>query len=123
MAYPESRIGEMRVFIANASNGRVFSRGQVSCRLAELDITRKRASTEAYQAYSPVNLHKRDVFFNHPLPFGIANAERRSFLDTDECGLELQSYNRGGGVYFLRGESGEAGELLPRHKSLGDFNH
>ena len=89
MAYPESCIREMRAFIANASDGRVFSCGQVSCRLAELDITRKRASTEAYQAYSPVNLHKRDVFFNHPLPFGIANAERRSFLDTDECGLEL----------------------------------
>ena len=96
MGYPEGRVSEVRAFVANASDGRVFSRGQVSRRLDELNITRKRASTEAYQAYSPVNLFKRDIFFTHNLPFGIANAQRRSFLDTDECGLELQSCNRGG---------------------------
>ena len=100
MAYPEARTAEVRAFVANTSNGRVFSRGQVSCRLAELEITRKRASTEAYQAYTAINLHKRDVFFTHNLPFGIANAERRSFLDTDECGLELQSCNRGEGYAY-----------------------
>ena len=36
-----------------------------------------------------------------PLPrFVVANAERRSFLDTDECGLELQSCNRGEGYAY-----------------------
>ena len=68
MAYPEARTAEVRAFVANTSNGRVFSRGQVSCRLAELEITRKRASTEAYQAYTAINLHKRDVFLRIIFP-------------------------------------------------------
>ena len=75
-------------------------RGELSCRLAELDITRKRGSTEAYQAFPPRNILKRRIFWEEPLPFGVHGVARRRFIDIDECGIELQRCNRSCGFAF-----------------------
>merc|ERR1712012_1141000 len=56
--------------------------------------TRKRASTEAHQAYTTRNQMKFNIFFYHPQPYGIAGVPRVLFIDFDECGFELQSANR-----------------------------
>jgi len=48
-AWPESQLEKMAVFLYN-EGGPLYSVDVISKRLAELEITKKRASTEAYQA-------------------------------------------------------------------------
>ena len=101
IAYPDALLDEIAAFIANASHdGKVYSRGEIGQRLHELKITRKRGSTEAYQAFTPWNMHVRKIFWEHPLPFGIHGTARRRFIDIDECGIEMQSTNRKHGYAY-----------------------
>ena len=94
LAWPEARLDEIIAFLANAGNGRVYSRSQVSSRLNELGLTKKVGSTEAKQASLPINLFKREQFWQMPPPFGVSGCERRRLIDVDECGIELQRTNR-----------------------------
>ena len=71
LAWPEARLDEIIAFLANAGNGRVYTRSQVSTRMIELGITRKVGSTEAKQASLPINLFKREQFWTMPTPFGV----------------------------------------------------
>jgi hypothetical protein len=50
--WPDSTIDEMAAFIYN-EGGDLYSRQTISKCLEELDITRKRASTEGYQTQRP----------------------------------------------------------------------
>ena len=52
MAWPDATLDEMAVFIYNEGGG-LYSRQAISNRLRELDITKKRASTEGYQTQQP----------------------------------------------------------------------
>jgi len=56
-AYPHSGSEEVAVFIYDQTGG-IFTSSQISTKLIELGNTRKRASTEAYQAFEPRNLRK-----------------------------------------------------------------
>ena len=94
LAWPEARLDEIIAFLANAGNGRVYSRSQVSSRLNELGLTKKVGSTEAKQASLPINIFKREQFWQMPPPFGVSGYERRRLIDVDECGIELQRTNR-----------------------------
>ena len=51
-AWPDATLDEMAAFIFN-EGGDLYSRQAISKRLAELDITKKRASTEGYQTQQP----------------------------------------------------------------------
>jgi hypothetical protein len=51
-AWPDATLDEMAVFIYN-KGGDLYSRHAISKRLAELDITKKRASTKGYQTQQP----------------------------------------------------------------------
>ena len=94
LAWPEARIDEIIAFMANAGTGTVFTRSQVSKRMKDLGLTKKVSSTEAKQAFLPMNMLKRRLFWTQPVPFGVAGADRRRLIDIDECGIELQSTNR-----------------------------
>ena len=94
LAWPEARLDEIIAFLANAGNGRVYTRSQVSTRMIELGITRKVGSTEAKQASLPINLFKREQFWTMPTPFGVNGCERRRLIDVDECGIEITRTNR-----------------------------
>ena len=94
LAWPDARLDEIIAFLANAGNGRVFSRSQVSIRLNELGMSKKIGSTEARQASLPINLFKREQFWSMNLPFGVNGCERRRLIDIDEIGIELQRTNR-----------------------------
>jgi hypothetical protein len=61
-AYPEATAGEIAAFIANSSDGTIYSRQAISARLKQLKITRKRGSTEANQASLPRNKLIREMF-------------------------------------------------------------
>jgi len=55
LAYPDCEFDEACAFIYNNGGG-IYSRQDVSFRLKELDVTRKKASTEAYQDFSSLKM-------------------------------------------------------------------
>ncbi|KAL7552297.1 hypothetical protein ACHAWF_015527 [Thalassiosira exigua] len=63
----------------------------------ELDITKKKASVEAYQAQRDDVLFRLDCFFSTPLPTGIRGVPRYKLIDIDEFGLTLEKCNRTSG--------------------------
>ena len=96
IAHPDATLDEIAVFIYN-EGGELYDNSTISRRLKELQITKKRASTEAYQAFTPENRFKAHVFFHDPPPLGIAGVPRRKLIDVDEFGLTLEKCNRSGG--------------------------
>jgi hypothetical protein len=65
LAHPDASDDEVAVFIVN-NGGQLYSRQIISQRKKELKYTRKRASSEAYQAFLPQNLLRAEQFFNLP---------------------------------------------------------
>ena len=94
IAWPEAKSDEIAAFLANNGSGKVYSRSQISTRMVQLKLSKKIVSTEAHQAYSPLNLLKRHLFWSEAPPFGVAGADRRRMIDVDECGIEIQRVNR-----------------------------
>lgn len=91
--WPDATTDEIAAHIYN-EGGDLYDRQTISKRLAELEITRKKASTEAYQAFTPENQFKVYVFFNLPPPLGVVTIQRRKLIDVDEFGLSLEKCNR-----------------------------
>ena len=56
-------------------------------------MTRKRASTTAYQAFTPQNPRLHHRFWTYPSPAGINGTPRKVLLDADECAIELKDAN------------------------------
>ena len=94
--YPEAQEDEIARFIFENGEGNVYSRSVVSRRLREMKFTSKKASTEAYQTFTPMNLLKEELFFTRGLPLGIFEVPRRT-LDFYECGISLERTNRRNG--------------------------
>ena len=69
IAYPDASLDEIAVFIYN-EGGELYDNSTISRRLKELQITKKKASTEAYQAFTPENRFKAHSFSITLLPLG-----------------------------------------------------
>ncbi|GKZ00788.1 hypothetical protein MPSEU_001030500 [Mayamaea pseudoterrestris] len=95
-AHPEASVDQIATFIY-ANTGEVVSRSQVSERMAELQISKKKASTEAYQAFTPVNMLRATWFWSQPPPLGVVTVRRNQFIDFDECAFNLEKTNRSTG--------------------------
>jgi hypothetical protein len=65
-------------------------------------MTRKAASTTAYQAFSPRCMRLYDEFWSLPYPLGVIGTPRRRLIDIDEFGLCIESANRNFG-HSLKG--------------------
>lgn len=93
--YPQAKLSQCAVFIAvHSSDNRVFSDQEICKALGRLGMTRKRASTTAYQAFTPKNLRLHDMFWTHPFPAGIADVLRKDLIDVDEMAIELKDSNQ-----------------------------
>ena len=97
--WPHVQANEVAAFI-HRNGGGLYARPIIYCRCKELKLTRKRASTEAHQAYTPRNILRCQLFWSQPPPIGVHQTPRRLMIDFDECGLELQSCNRRHGMAF-----------------------
>jgi transposase len=73
------------------NGGKAYSRQAIYKRLKELKFSRKRASLESYEAYTPVNRMKAEIFWTHPARYGIAGVPRFRLLDADETHFDLKS--------------------------------
>lgn len=98
-AHPTAHLDEMSIWIYN-QGGRLYDRQTVSRRLKDLGISKKKVSTEGYQAQSDDAQFRVHAFFNYPLPLGINQVPRRKFIDVDEFGITLEKCNRTGGWAF-----------------------
>ena len=75
-------------------NNRLHSPSQI-CRAESLIlITKKRASTTAFQAMAPVNIQRRHNFWNLPYPFGSVGIHPNDMIDVDEAGIYPNETNR-----------------------------
>ena len=96
--YPNATADELCMFI-HSNGGDVYSRAQISDRCNELNITRKRSSKEAYDAFSPRSLEKLDWFLTQPPPLGVFDIPMYQLIDIDGIGFYLSScgsnYGRG----------------------------
>ena len=101
--WPDSTTDDIATFVFNEGGG-VYTRGQVSKRMKEMEITRKVGSTEAYEAFTPDCVLRVELFWTRPPPLGVASIERRRFIDVDEFGVCLNKCNRkrGYSVSFYR---------------------
>lgn len=98
LTYPKAQADEIIAFIGtNSSTHHIYSRGDISKREKELGFTRKRATTEAYQAELPINREKSYQFWHMAYPYGVVGTPRRFLIDSDECGIWLERTNRSGG--------------------------
>lgn len=87
--YSDAELDEVAAFIYN-KGGELYSRQMISSRKQDLDYSKKRASTEAYQAFLPRNVQREKDFFEQGPPLGIRTIRRRHLLDFDETGIALQ---------------------------------
>ena len=98
IAYPTSTCQEIAVNIYNSGRGgELYSVPTVSKQLKELEITKKKASTEAHQAQSEDVQFRLECFFDMPCPLGVRVVPRYKLIDVDEFGVTLEKCNRNGG--------------------------
>ena len=87
LIYPLSSQDEMVMYIYSEGGG-VYSRQLISLRLAELNVSYKKVSVEAYAAFTPRNLRRKELFWTRGLPLGKVGVERRKLIDVDEFAME-----------------------------------
>ena len=94
VAYPKCTIAELNAFLYRANLGnpdfRFYSHSQIHRAESLIGLSRKKASTTAYQAYFPENMEKRWNYWNMAFPLGIANIPRSNVIDLDECGVMME---------------------------------
>ena len=107
---PKATLYEVKAFIYSANpNNLPYSNSQLYRAETRISLTRKAASTTAYQAYAPVNLAKRHNYWNLDYSFGIANIDPRDLIDIDEMGIEIEHSNRKHGKTAEGNRCNEAG--------------
>ena len=93
--YPKCTIAEANAFLYVANLGNPFwnfySPSQIHRGECVIGLSRKRASTTAFQALYPINLQNRWGYWNLPYPLGIADIRRSQIIDLDECGMYMES--------------------------------
>lgn len=96
--FPKAQQAEINAYLYRVNYGnpnfRFYAPSQITRAEDSLSLTRKQGSTTAYQAFLPINLLKRWMFWNLPYPFGIADIRRRDMIDFDECGFEESTADR-----------------------------
>ena len=91
---PKSRLYEVKAFVYSANpTNRPYSNSQLHRAESKIGLSRKSASTTADAAHFPINLIKREQYWNAPYPNGIADIDPRTIIDCDEMGLELEHQN------------------------------
>ena len=89
--YPRASNDEIATFVAVNGGTEGLSRQSISQRVVELDMSRKRASIEAYEAYTPLSRQRCYNFFRHGPPVGILNVPQYRLMDVDEAKFKLES--------------------------------
>jgi transposase len=105
VVYPKAAISEINGFLYRQNYGdpswRFYHPSQISKAESLIGLSRKAGSTTAYQAFLPINIQLRWEYFNLPFPMGIADVRRSKVVDLDQCGIFVETANRGHGKAFV----------------------
>ncbi len=93
IAHSNSTMDKMVAFIDNIG-GALYSNQHISEHLKDLQITRKKASMEAYQALDEGVQLRVYTFWNYPTPLGIFQVPLFRLIDFDEFGVTLERCSR-----------------------------
>jgi hypothetical protein len=80
---------------------RFYTKLQIAKAERHIGLTRKRGRTTAYQVFLPINQLKRWIYWNMPYLWGIANIRVEDLIDLDECGLFVETADKGIGKAFV----------------------
>ena len=115
---PKARLYECKAFIYNANpTNRPYSDSQIHRAEVRLNLTRKAASTTSNDAYLPINLRKRHMYWNMNCPYGIADIDPRNLIDIDEMGIEIEHSNRNRGK-TVEGQRCNAAGVYNRNEKM-----
>ena len=93
VVYPTFPLDNAAIFIYSEGGG-LYSNQLISKRLDELRVTHKKFSVEAYEAFTPRNLFREELFWTQELPLGNVGIPCRNFIDIDEFAMERRRLNR-----------------------------
>jgi hypothetical protein len=93
-AYPSASLDEVVIHIINNGGG-AYDHQMISRCMAKIELTKKRGSTEAYQAFMPHNILCLQRIWTMPPPVGVFGQQQKKLIDTDECGISLEKTNKG----------------------------
>jgi hypothetical protein len=91
-AWPEATLEEMAIFIYN-EGGPLYSKQMLSRHLTKLNISKKRASTGAYQAQREDVQYRVWSFWNKPSPTGIFQVPQCQLINVDEFCITIKKCN------------------------------
>jgi hypothetical protein len=101
--YPKATADEVRTFIAaHATNPVLYTAQDIIRREDELGYSRKKGSTTANQANTPLNRLRRQMFWTTAHPTGVIGTPRQRLIDIDEAGLWIEKANRKFGKSLVR---------------------
>ncbi len=92
VAHPDLTQDKMAAFVYN-EGGTLYSKQRISKHLNNLEITKKKASIEAFQASSAEVQFRVFTYWNCPPPLGIFEVRRRKLINIDEFGVTLERCN------------------------------
>lgn len=105
VAFPKASAAQINAFLYRLNYGSAFfcfyTNSQITQAEKRIGLTRKAGSTTAHQAYLPINLQKRWMYWNLPYPFGIADIRVEDLIDLDECGLFVETADKKIGKAFV----------------------
>ena len=90
--YPCATSDELATFI-HANGGGVYSRQSISRRCSQLDVSRKKASKESYNAFTADSIERLNWFITLPPPLGVVDVPNHQLIDIDEAGFFLKKSN------------------------------
>ena len=100
--HPKCTLDEMRAFLYRALAPPIlFSRSEICVAEINLNFSRKRGSTTAFQASLQHNLDRRRLYWGMPPPIGVNGVNRLRFIDSDECAFFVQICNRTLGKAYI----------------------
>jgi len=115
LIWPQATREECSAFIAiYSSDGRVLTNTEVTKGNKHLDLTLKKGSTTAYQAFTPKNTYLHFCFWNFDFPGEINDVPMERLMDRDEMAFHLGDASKS----YVRPRSqrcsyAEGWELLP----------
>ena len=117
LAYPKAMASEIIQYIAtNSVNPHIYSRSDITEAENLLGFSRKVGATTANQALLPINVIKRQMFWNLAPPLGVFGVNRNTLIDIDEAGIMLKFVNRKRGKALVGIEVRQKGIYGHRNK-------
>jgi hypothetical protein len=129
--FPKANADEIRCFIfENSQDPIIYSRQDITRSEQSFQLTKKRGSTTAYEAFLPENIQRRWLYFNSEPLTGILHVNRNEMIDIEVPGIGILHSNRRFGKQVANVRVGDIGPYSKSEKftliaAVGppDFKH